>query len=218
MMLFAIATSSIAKSSVYLDYLIGETDSPIDSSLMSDNYFALGGKYQFGNNWSVSGEYTKGRMYSPMVVYGIGNGIVEDKITTYTIKGSYAVVDNKDLRLDLSAGYYIDNEKYSAERIGYHTESEFESYFLGAEALFNLTNKLTVSAGFEYGLLGTATAKINNTRETEDLESLLNYKVAFIYYLANHLGLSLGYRSSSCEVDDGKTTTSGLTLGVTYKL
>jgi len=221
LMLFTLATSTLANSSIYLDYMVdGKMDSPVPNmtNLSNDNYSAIGGKYQLSNKWSISGEYTSGKMFRILAFYDFGVNYVriEDEITTYNIKGGYNVIDNKDLRLDLSAGYYNDNEKYRAREMDI-CDLEFESIFLGADALFNITKNITVSAGFEYGISGEVTAKVDNIKETDDLDSLFNYKVGFNYYLTKQLGISLGYRSSSYEVDDGKTTSSGVTTGVTYK-
>lgn len=209
-LLLAFTGSSLANS-VYLDYLIeGETKTDPGSAKFDSEKISLGGNFRFNDTWSVGGEFATGKIKL--------NNRSDADITSYKIKGGFAVINDEGIRVDLTAGYYRNEWDYDTKAgIGdLDSIDSYDSYLVGADAEFNLSNNLVINAGIEYGISGKC--KLENGGDL-DLDSLLTYKIGISYYFTEAIGLSLGYRSTAFELKDSddKITTSGCIAGVTYR-
>lgn len=204
-MMFGIASTSLA-SSVYIDYLVdGEAkakDTEGDTYKLDYENIALGGNFQVGESWSISGEYADASLK-----YRDGDQDKSD-FNTYKLKGGFAAINNPKVRLEVAGGYY----KYEND----DAKSSVESFIIGPELTLNLAKNMTLNAGLEYGI--SPKEKDKDANEEADMDSLLNARFAFNYYITENFGFSGGYRYSCFEDKEGNSVNlSGLTAGVNFR-
>jgi hypothetical protein len=218
-MVFAIAAISLANS-ISLGYLVnGEDKINLDElDLRCDaKNIILSGNFDINDKFSVSGEFIDCDLKSGDIVEGI-----EFDNSSYKLKGSYAILQNEQVKLELVGGYLYRKLLLPNIDLGIYdiTDSKIEgiTLFVGSNVAFNLAKNMTIAAGFEYGLNPDCKISANGESNDFDLDSVFNYQVDFNYFITKQIGLSLGYRSSCWEVKNGyKDTISGMITGVTYK-
>jgi hypothetical protein len=214
MMLFAIVTSSLAANSVSLGYMVnGECKyvAPNVGDFKSDaKNIILSGKFDINERFCISSELTD---------CDLKGGDLSDQATqdnrSYKIKGGYAIVQNEQVKLDLTAGYLYREQSFQ----NINVEVNYKTFVIGADAIFNLDENMNITTGFEYGL--SPDGKLKNSGYKNDIEthSLLNYQVDFNYFVTENIGLSVGYHSSCWESKEFQyeDTIAGIVTAVTYK-
>jgi hypothetical protein len=190
MMVFAIAAGSLAHS-VSSGYLVNGKDKISlrnGEGKCDAKNIILGGNFDINDQLSLSGEFTDCDLEG-----GDFDGLTIDN-SSYKLKGNYAILQNKQVRLDLSAGYLYRKASFQVENL--NVKLEGKTLFLGPNIIFNLAENTTLAAGFEYGLTPDGEISAMGQSTDVDIDSVLNYQVDFNYYITKQIGLSLGYRSS----------------------
>lgn len=210
MMLFGIVVSASANS-VSLGYLVNgkcKTVGEDGNNTFDAKNIILGGNLEVNNKLGISAELTDGDLDKTDV-----GGSNYDNFS-YKLKGSYSMLKNKLVRLDLSFGYFY--RKWDAKQVDF--EHEATSFILGTDATFKLAENMNMTAVFEYGLSPDGESRYYQFKRNIEMDSLINYQVKFNYLFTKHVGLSLGYRSSCWESkDDDNDTIGGIETGLTYK-
>lgn len=131
---------------------------------------------------------------------------------SFFLKGGYALIDDKQLRLDVTAGYY-DRD------LDFNNGLELSSYsfMLGFDAKLNLDKKAWLDFSYSFALAPEVKLSTPNGSDSGDLDSISLLNCKFNFLLTNEFGGSFGYRSETLEGGSDEMTFSGFTLGVFYK-
>jgi hypothetical protein len=140
------------------------------------------------------------------------------------LEGGYALINNKRVRLDLTAGIF--NREINWNYIMYswdmHEDVDTESYYsltVGFDAKVTLDRRAWLDFSYSWGInpRGKRTYEYSDAL-TIDLESISITNFKFNYLLNRRFGVALGYSCENIELDlDEKYKYSGVTLGAFYK-
>jgi hypothetical protein len=147
--------------------------------------------------------------------YKCGYHYYDVDAASFLLKGGYALVNNKKLRLDVTAGFYdrvITYDDYDND------EDSYYSITAGFDAQLKLTQKAWINFSYTYGLApqGKNTYYDDSDLFHIDSISLLNSKFNVLF--TRQFGMSLGYHYETIDFDSSyKEKYSSFTLGVFYK-
>lgn len=142
--------------------------------------------------------------------------------TSILLKGGYALINDRQLRLDVTAGLYdrVINWDYNDIHGNLETDSVY-SLMLGFDAKLKLNKKAWVDFSYSFGIAPQQEWTYSAYYDEYDLLdvdsiSLLNCKLNLL--LTPEFGVSLGY---NCETIDftssSKDKYSGVTVGAFYR-
>ena len=181
------------------------------------------------------GEYENKSYYNDLSQIGIGFEVPLDDVTlsgiftsgtregyydydtsSFLLKGGYALVNDRQLRLDVTAGLYNRESDFYYE--DFYTESYY-SLMVGFDAKLKLDKKAWIDFSYAFGLTPKYDLEDDfgyiGTRDLDSI-SLLNCKLNLL--LTREFGVSLGYTSETIDFKNiGKETYSGLTMGAFFK-
>jgi hypothetical protein len=141
------------------------------------------------------------------------------------LKGGYALINDRQLRLDVTAGFYdriINWDYHEADSEGYYIETEsFYSLIIGFDAKLKLNKKAWVDFSYSFGLAPQQERTYSNYHGDYDVYdvdsiSLLNCKLNLL--LTPEFGVSLGYNCETIDFDGtSKDKYSGVTVGAFFR-
>lgn len=144
------------------------------------------------NNFKAGFEYFNG---------SIDIGPFGEDLTQIRLKGGYRFADGLYATLEM-----IDGE--------WENVASYDSIMFGLDLSKKITKELLLEGSVAFSLTGSV--DYDYYRELD--ADFLSLKGKLTYFFTNNLGGSVGYRKSIIEdEEDYQITTSGITLGATYK-
>jgi len=146
--------------------------------------------------------------------FDYSSGTVENDTDALRLlfKGGHALVDDKQARFDITAGYY--NRELSNDY--YDEEASFYSFLIGFDARINFETNAWVELSYNYGLAPEMELSNDTGYLSQDADSLSLLNCKFNYLFSEKLGGSIGYQSEIIDYNDVRLTVSGLTVGLFY--
>lgn len=139
------------------------------------------------------------------------------------LKGGFAVINDREVRLDVTAGFFdriiaYDNSRY------YDDEDSFYSLTVGVDAKIKFNKTAWVDFSYAYGLDPRGKSYyIDYDYDIDDSESFKVDSISITscklnLLLTDQIGASIGYSKETIGFDRfDKETYSGLTIGAFYK-
>jgi hypothetical protein len=134
------------------------------------------------------------------------------------LKGGYALINDRQLRLDITGGFY--DRKIDWDYL-YNDDIETESFYslmLGFDAKLKLDKKAWIDFSYSFGLNPQVDIDYYSYSETEDLDSISLLNLKFNYLFTREFGASLGYNCETIDYENSsKEKYSGITVGAFFK-
>lgn len=139
------------------------------------------------------------------------------------LKGGFAIINDRQVRLDVTGGFFdriiaYDNSRY------YDDEESIYSFTVGVDAKIKFNRTAWVDFSYSYGLDPRGKyIYIDNYYEYEDYKSFYVDSISVMscklnLLLTDQIGASIGYSKETIGFDRfDKETYSGLTIGAFYK-
>jgi hypothetical protein len=129
------------------------------------------------------------------------------------VKGGYALINERQLRVDVTAGFYDRILTFDSFD---NFEDSYYSLMLGIDAKLRLDKKAWIDFSYAYGISPRGENTFLDENYPFDVESISLLNCKFNFLLTRELGVSLGYSCEQISFDgyyDKEKFTSGLTLG-----
>ncbi|HEY8464034.1 MAG TPA: hypothetical protein VIM29_08460 [Bacillota bacterium] len=195
-LLLSLASMSLA-GTAYFDVM---TDGEVDRGFYDDDLSQVTiGLEVPGDTYKFAGSFS--------------NGTIEDNgddwdTTSLLLKGGYALINDRKLRLDLTGGYYYREEDY----LGY--ERSYRSLLIGFDSKLKIDPRASIDFNFSYGLA----PDMDSDLYEDDIDSISIWNLKFNYLFTPKFGGSIGYQSETVDLDkSGKDVYSGFTIGAFVK-
>lgn len=144
------------------------------------------------NSFKLGFEYVDG---------SVDVGRFNTDLTQTELKGGYKFADDLYVTLGMLDGDWED-------------EATYDSVMLGLDLSKKITKELLLEGSVALSLSGSVDYDYYSELDAD----FLSFKGKVTYFFTNNLGGSVGYRKTTIEdEEDYKITTSGITLGATYK-
>jgi hypothetical protein len=215
MLLFSVAvlTPADAKWKLYGEYMpYGQWDYLYSgSSTSTDNsayWMSLLGSQFSVNRFKIVLEYGSGLIQGDP-------GYSDAEMNIYEARCGFSIVQGDRVKIDLTGGGLIID---AATAEFYH-----EGIMVGVDGAVMLSDKFTIDAGFEYGILNSFIRYYPSSYPDPTDVYILEGRIKVNYIISNHFALSAGYRSYNTTNYYGYTdelamnTLSGLTIGAALK-
>jgi opacity protein-like surface antigen len=213
LMVFALAAGAMA-SSVYVDGLVSsklkleatDPDSGITASVKTDYK-----SYALGTNIN-SGSFLFNLEYAKNTVKAFDPADPDTDSDTINFKCGYTLFGDEQSYLALTAGYH-------QMKMDVKTDDKYSGVIIGLNATSNLSEKSLLEGFLGYSVSGTYKYQDQDTNATIDTDiDILLLQVKYSYFFTENFGLGIGYKLTQYKgEDDSKITTSGPTVGLTYK-
>lgn len=169
------------------------------------------------NNFKIAGSYSSGD-------YKIKHFNGSFDTSSLMLKGGFAALNSKNVRLDITGGYFTRDLDYPLEinlnkRVYYKHELSLSSLSIGLDSKFVFQDNMWLDVDFALGINPKDDISYNGSSESEgDLDSLTTLNLKFNYLFTKQFGGSLGYNWEEWKYKNSwKNTFSGLTAGVFFK-
>jgi hypothetical protein len=157
----------------------------------------------------------------------ISNGAIEGTYTDFDttsilLKGGYALINNNQIRLDVTGGFYNrERDIYFVHGSHYLGLGELSvnSLIIGFDSKFIIDKHIWIDFNLALGISPKLTESLSGYRDQEsDLDSVSLLNLKFNYLFTKVIGASLGYTCETIEFNNSyKEEFSGLTVGAFYK-
>lgn len=211
LMVIGAASVSMAAGTVSLDAFTGD-----EAKTYSQNFdisqVTLGFDVPI-EKFKIAGSFSTGTI----------NEIPDVDTTCFMLKGGFAIINDKNLRLDITGGYYKRVSDYYDEFDGGFIDFDrsLTSLLIGLDSKFTLQDNMWFELNLGIGMdaeLEITDHPTDDVTKTNLIDSLTTLNLKFNYLFTKQFGGALGYSWEKWEGSDTyKETFSGLTAGVFFK-
>jgi hypothetical protein len=207
-LILGLATVSLA-STVYMDvWNGGKAEQSYFSNTADVSQIALGFDIPM-DEFKLSCNLTTGTIDA----YYRDDDYYDADTSSIFLKGGYALINDRQLRVDVTAGFY--DRILTFDHFD-NFEDSYYSLMLGLDAKLKLDNNAWIDFSYAYGITPQGENSFLDELYPFNVDSISFLSCKFNYLLTRELGVSLGYSYEQISFDgfyDKEEFTSGLTIG-----